>query len=345
MSTKNPSEQIILVTGASGFVAGHVLSSFLDKGYNVRGTVRSESTAEQVRKLHAKYSEQLTFVIVPDMSLPGAFDEAVKGVDGVIHTASPFTFDVKDMETELLIPAINGSKHILEALAAHAPNAKRMVLTSSFASIVDLSGSHGPGYTYSEDDWNPCTYDEAKSSTNGAVAYCASKALAEHAAFDWVKEHQPTFDLTTICPPMIYGPLNHTVTDMKKLNQSSADIYRFVNGSMKEGVGSTDSRQFCDVRDVAEAHLRAYETPAAGGQRFAITSGNFFYEDVAAILREEFPESKDKFADPTQGEYPPVPFTLSNERAKQVLGMTFRPLKETIIDTARSLFALEKSLA
>jgi L-serine deaminase len=75
--------QTVLVTGASGFVAGHVLNEFLNAGYNVRAAVRSEATADKVRKTHSKHPEALSFVIVPDISVPGAFNEAVKGVDGV----------------------------------------------------------------------------------------------------------------------------------------------------------------------------------------------------------------------------------------------------------------------
>lgn len=75
--------QTVLVTGASGFIAAHVVEAFLQKGYNVRGTVRSDKTAAKVLKTHAKYSEQISVAIVPDIAAPNAFDEAVKGVDGV----------------------------------------------------------------------------------------------------------------------------------------------------------------------------------------------------------------------------------------------------------------------
>lgn len=73
----------VLITGASGFVASDVLTSFLQRGYHVKATVRSDATAEKVKKSHAKYASQLSFAIVKDVAAPGAFDEAVKGVDGV----------------------------------------------------------------------------------------------------------------------------------------------------------------------------------------------------------------------------------------------------------------------
>lgn len=86
-----PSSQTILITGGSGFVAAHVLNSFLRRGYAVRTTVRSEQSAEKVKQSHSQYLSKLSFAIVKDITADGAFDDAVKDVDGVIHTGMPNT--------------------------------------------------------------------------------------------------------------------------------------------------------------------------------------------------------------------------------------------------------------
>ena len=179
-------------------MATHIISSFLSAGYNVRGTVRSEKSASAVKKTHANHASKLSFSIVHDIAAPHAFDSAVKGVDGVIHNASPFAFDVKDNEKELLIAAIQGTKSCLEAVKEFAPNVKRVVVTSSFAAIVDMSKGMRPGYTYTESDWNPCTYEDAKNG-DGAMAYCASKAFAEREAWEFGKDEGVKFDVVTIC--------------------------------------------------------------------------------------------------------------------------------------------------
>ena len=239
-NTAKRKPQLILLTGASGFVATHVLNSLLQHGYNVRGTVRSEASASKVRKTHSHLlngdDSRLSFAIVQDVAKPGAFDEAVTGVDGVIHTASPFPMQVDNNERDLLDPAIKGTTEVLKAILKDAPQVKRVVITSSFASIMDLMQGNRPGYTYSEKDWNPITYEQAKSG-DVQTAYCASKTFAEKAAWDFVKTEKPNFDLATICPPMVYGPLDHD-TSLNHLNTSSADIFRFMNGSQKE-VGQT----------------------------------------------------------------------------------------------------------
>ncbi|KAJ5806288.1 NAD(P)-binding protein [Penicillium pulvis] len=336
-----PTDKTILITGASGFVATHVVKAFLERGYQVRGTVRSEQTAVNVRKNFLEYSDRLSFTIVEDIAQPGAFDEAVQGVDGIIHTASPFQFVVVDQEKDLLQPAIHGTTSILQA-ALGQPQITRIVITSSFAAVANLSKGLWPEHTYTENDWNPITYEEAKVA-DGVSAYCASKAFAEKAAWDLLEKEKPHFSLATICPPMVYGPVEHHVQDMSKLNTSAADIYRLVNGSTQE-VPPTGFPAWADVRDVAEAHLRAFEVDQAANERFLITSGNYSYEDVCDVLRTGFPEIKDKIPMGQVGASQPAVYKVSNQKAKSVLGMEFRSLESSMQDTVKSLLELETKL-
>jgi nucleoside-diphosphate-sugar epimerase len=339
----SPSQQIILITGASGFVAAHILTSFLEKGYNVRGTVRSPSSAQNVKESHAKYGDKLTFVIVPDITVEGAFDEAVKGVDGVIHTASPFTFNVEDPEKDLLIPAIKGTTGILESIQRCNPSVKRVVITSSFAAINDPSKGSRPGHIYTEADWNPTTYDEAKKGPPN-FSYGASKKLAEKAAWDYVEKNKPNFTIATINPPMIYGPNEHKVESLDKLNTSSVQIYDLINGKSKEVPGNR-VWGFADVRDVGQAHLRAYERPEAGGQRFLIATGNFSFQQMCDIIRKEFPELREKTPKGNEGAPLPDVYRYDASKAKKVLGMEFISLEQCVKDTVANLLELEKTLS
>ncbi|KUI69592.1 hypothetical protein VM1G_04828 [Cytospora mali] len=333
---KSHGKGLILITGATSYVGTNVIKTFLANGYHVRGQVRNESSAKKVHKVFPQAGGALTTVIVPDITTAGAFDEAVKGVAGVVHTASPFLLEVKDNEKDLLDPAVKGTSRILEAVAAHAPQVKRVVITSSFASILDPMQGQRPGYTYTEEDWNPVTYEQAIAGP-GPVAYCGSKKFAEKAAWDFVEKNKPGFTVSTICPPMVYGPAEHDA-DIKSLNTSMHDIYRLMDGSHKEP-GPTAFPAFADVRDVGEAHFRAYEKAEPG--RYFITSGTFEYIDVAEILRKYHPDRVDKIADPAltpRAEF----FKVDNTKTGKALGMTFRGLDECIRDTAVSLIALEQ---
>ena len=110
-------------------------------------------------KNHPKVpSEKLSYVIVPDIAKEDAFDEAVKSdppFEVLIHTSSPFHFNVSDTKSDLLDPAIIGTTGILKAAKKNAPTVKQVVITSSFASIIDSTKGSRPGYVYSEADCEP----------------------------------------------------------------------------------------------------------------------------------------------------------------------------------------------
>lgn len=331
------SKGLILVTGATSFVAAPIIELFLNAGYQVRGQVRNESSSQKVHKVFPTAGTALTTVIVPDITVPGAFNAAVKDVVGVIHTASPFTVDVENNERDLLDPAIKGTTRILEAVYEHAPQVKRVVVTSSFAAIMDPAKGAWSGGTYTEKDWNPTTYEVAVSTEHGVVAYCASKTFAEKAARDFVEAKKPNFTLSTINPPMIYGPPSHDV-DIKHLNASMAEFYRLMDGSSKEP-GLTAVPAFADVRDVAVAHFKAFELAEPG--RFLVSSGSYEYRDVARVLREEFPDRADKIADPEATPHQDA-YKVDNSATAKTLGMTFRTARECFRDTGLSLIALEQ---
>jgi nucleoside-diphosphate-sugar epimerase len=146
-------EQLILLTGASGFVGGQILHDLLAEGYRVRCAVRSESSAASIRNIHSASSDQLTFATVTNFMDPDAFNDAVQGVSGIIHTASPFVLQSKDHENDLVNPAIQGTLHVLQATYKHASlQLSRVIVTSSFASILDMEKGYRPGYAYSEAD-------------------------------------------------------------------------------------------------------------------------------------------------------------------------------------------------
>ncbi|EHK21712.1 uncharacterized protein TRIVIDRAFT_70733 [Trichoderma virens Gv29-8] len=334
----------VLVTGASSFVGAHVIEQFLSEGTPVRGVVRSQSSADRVLKVNSQYASLLSLAIVPDITKPGAFDEAVNGIDGVIHIASPFKANIRDNEKDVLIPAIEGTTQVLESTYKHAPQVKRIVITASFAAVVDLSKGLRDGYIYNEKDFNPATYDEAKSKdADFGFAYCASKVLAEKAAWKFVEEKKPNFSVAVINPPIIYGPNRHFIDDLNNLNTSSGMFYSLMNGSRSE-VPPTAFWAIVDVRDVAVAHKVAYYKPEAGGQRYLTTLGRFSFQQICDILREEFPDLRDRVPVGNPGELITGVYDVDNTKVKKELGIDFIPLRQMVIDTAKNFLELEKTL-
>lgn len=294
-----------------------------------------------MKAAQGELASRLSFVIVPNVSAPGALDEAVKGVSGVIHTASPFNMNPTNNETDLLQPAISMTTNVLAA-AATSPSIKRVIITSSFAAILDLTAGNRPGYVYTEEVWSPVTYAEAAASTNGAFTYCASKKLAEEAAWKWMEENEPSFDLTTICPPWVFGPSINPIRNLDHLNESTEAIWKLVNGSAEE-VPGIDFAGFCDARTAAQAHLKAYELDAAAGERFLVGS-HFDYQSAVDAIRKGFPELEGRVPVGKPGVVEDV-YVPDGGKAERVLGVRYVSLEDCMVDTVRDLLEAEKRLA
>lgn len=304
-------------------------------------TVRSEEKAQKIKDAHPDTpSSKLDFRIVPDIAVEGAFDEAVKtpGLEAVIHTASPFHFNVTDTKKDLLDPAIIGTTGVLKAIKKNAPTVKRVAITSSFAAIVDAGKGTGAGHTYSEKDWNPIT--ESQALENPASGYRASKTFAEKAAWDFVEKEKPNFTLSTINPPLVLGPIVHYLNNLDALNTSNQSIRNFITGQNKKEIPPANVYLWVDVRDVALAHVKAIELPEAAGKRFFVTAGYFSGREVCEIIRKNFPDLEKELPpkDAKGGDYPEGDlYKYDNSRTKEVLGIKFRGLEESVVDTVKSL--------
>ncbi|KAJ6172228.1 hypothetical protein N7470_001295 [Penicillium chermesinum] len=302
-------------------------------------TVRSEEKGKRILDAHANVpKEKLSFVIVADVAQDGAFDEAVKSdppFDYVLHTASPFHFNVQDPVKDFLDPAIKGTTGILKSIKAYAPSVKRVVVTSSFAAIVNPSGHPK---VYDETVWNPITWEEA---LDHSRVYRGSKTFAEKAAWEFVEKEKPNFDLATINPPLVLGPVVHYLNSLETINTSNQRILDLVRGKYKEQLPPTGVMFWVDVRDVALAHVKAIEVSEAGGKRFFVLEGFFSNKKIADVIRETHPELDSKLP-PKDAEDDSMEGTLefSNSRSKELLGMKYRSLRESVSDAVNSLLEL-----
>ncbi|KAK9479866.1 hypothetical protein V1514DRAFT_219422 [Lipomyces japonicus] len=323
----------VLLTGSSGFIAGHILQVLISRNYTIIATVRSQAKADYLAKIYPNAA--LSFVIVPDIVVADAFDEAVKGVDYVIHTASPFHFQVTDPVVDLLDPAVKGTKGILNAIQKYAPQVKKVIITSSFAAIVNAEKGSWPEHTYTEIDWNPVTWEQAIND-GPSTTYRASKTFAEKAAWDFLEDNKPKFSITTINPPLVFGPMLHDVKP-GTINTSNANIWNLINGSAKE-ILPTAIPVWVDVRNVAEAHVNAIDNPKTDNQRYFIVAGQFTFQNIANIVRKQFPEIKDKVpkGDPENSE-PNNFFNVDNKKSIKDLGIEYISLEKSIVDLTKQL--------
>jgi dihydroflavonol-4-reductase len=271
--------QPVVVTGASGFIAKHILLALLVAGHTVRGTLRTPSRADEVRAaLRPNLSDpaaldRLSFVTL-DLDRNDGWDEAMAGAAALLHTASPFPLATPRDPGDLIRPAVEGTRRALSA-AAEA-GVRRVILTSSLAAIL---GGGDPARTtpFTETDWTDPDNPRV-------TAYERSKTLAERAAWDIARDRG--LRLTTINPGMVLGrPLDtHT-------GSSVSLVARILRG--RDPMLPDIAFLIADVADVAAVHARALGEPATEGQRIPVGSAKSLpLPEWARILRTAYPDRR-----------------------------------------------------
>jgi len=312
-------QKLVAVTGASGYVAGELIKQLQEKGYTVRGTVRS--LKDEVKTKHLVDTFPNLKLFEADLLSPGSFDECFKGVHAVFHTASPFQLVVKDPQTELIDPAVNGTKNVLASVEKSLDTIKFVVVTSSVAAVIQQDTSNYPAdKVWTEEDWN-----NTSSIDNGP--YRLSKYLAEKAAWDIAKGK--SYKLTTINPSFVMGPPISSRTDATSI----ATVVKLMSGGFKDGAAPS-AFGVADVRNVAQAHIACIEKPEANG-RYMITSEDGIPQlQLAKYLKDEFPDYP--LPEKQNGELPNVP-KMSNAKARKDLGIEFIPVKQSMVDMGHAL--------
>ena len=310
----------VLVTGGSGYLATRLIADLLLSGTGVRATIRSGDGEAGVREAvrRAGVDDANLELFVASLTADDGWDKASAGVDGIYHLASPMV--QTDNPDEIVTSARDGVLNVLRAARDQA--VRRVVMTSSFAAV---GYSPKPVRDYTEADWTD-------PNTPGLAPYPLSKTVAERAAWDFIEREGAGTELVVVNPTFVAGP---TLTSQVR---SSLQLFT----AMLDGMMTSVPRQrfgIADVRDVAELHIAAMNTPQAAGKRYlALADGpTMTYLDVALVLRDRLGPLAQRV--PTQqapGEEPPA-LVIHNDRAKQELGFRPRPAEMTIIETAESL--------
>ena len=341
---KAMSGELVLVTGGSGFIGAHCIMRLLADGHMVRTTVRSRAreadVREMLRRAGAEPGERLEFAEA-DLTSDAGWAEAVAGCAYVLHVASPFPVNQPRDADELVRPAREGTLRVLKA--ARDAGVRRVVQTSSFAAVG--YGHPERATPFDETDWTNLDGP-------GVTAYVKSKTLAERAAWDFVAREGSGLELATVNPVGVLGPV------LGRDLSSSVELLR----SLMEGAVPAAPRTWfglVDVRDVADLHVRAMTSPAAKGERFIATGGDFLSViEMARILRAEAGPLGKKapswqmpdclvrlmalFMPAARATVPELGKmkNATSAKAKRLLGWAPRTPREAILASAESLVAL-----
>ncbi|OBA25186.1 NAD(P)-binding protein [Hanseniaspora valbyensis NRRL Y-1626] len=341
-------KQTVFLSGATGFIAQHIIKQLLDsKKFKVIGSVRSEKKGNSLAKNFN--SPDLSFVYVKDISLETAFDEAFKQygseIDYVVHTASPFHFDITDINKDLIIPAKIGSTGIFKASVKYAPNLKHFVVTSSYAAMNDFLKETDHNLHLNEQSWNEMSFDQALE--NPVFGYCYSKKIAEQTVWDLSKELNVKFGTTAVNPVYVFGPQCFDSSVTKVLNTSCEIVNKFVHINPETEVDESNKASYVDVRDVARAHIEPLlNSEKFNGKRLLMDGGRFGNQSIIDILNE-IPQLKGKIPVGTSHRDDDIASQMAvidNNETKKLLGFQFITLEKTVKDTALQILKVEGQL-
>ncbi|EEF48916.1 phenylacetaldehyde reductase [Ricinus communis] len=318
MSSDSGEGKTVCVTGASGYIASWIVKFLLQRGYTVKASVRDPNDPRKTEHLRSlDGAEERLQLFKADLLEEGSFDAAVEGCRGVFHTASPFYHDITDPQ-ELIDPAVKGTLNVLNS-CAKTPSVKRVVLTSSIAAVAYNGKPRTPEVVVDE-TW----FSDPDFCRESKLWYVVSKTLAEDAAWKFAKEKG--LDLVAINPAMVVGPLLQPT-----LNTSAAAVLSLLKGA---NTFPNASFGWVNVKDVANAHIQAFEIPSASG-RHCLVERVAHYSEVVNITRELYPDFQ--FPEKCADEKPYVPtYQVSKEKAKG-LGIDFIPLNVSLKETVESL--------
>ncbi|KAM0920236.1 hypothetical protein ACQ4PT_007638 [Festuca glaucescens] len=339
---KPPQQQLVCVTGAGGFIGSWVVKELLLRGYRVRGTARDPADSKNAHLLALEGAEERLALCRADLLNYDSLRAAFTGCHGVFHVASPVSNDpvsplpllcsllgiftcmvrllitCRCMLQELVPVAVEGTRNVISA-AADA-GVRRIVFTSSYGA-VHMDPNRSPGAVLDETCWSD--YEYCKQSGN---LYCCAKMMAEITATEEAAKRG--LELAVVVPSMTMGPMLQ-----QALNFSSSHVARYLTGAKPTYPNAVAA--YTDVRDVARAHLLAYERPDARG-RYLCIGAVLHRAHFLKLLKELFPQYPVTAKCEDDGKPMVKPYKFSNQRLKD-LGLEFTPLRHSLYETVTCL--------
>ncbi|GIC92803.1 uncharacterized protein Aud_009276 [Aspergillus udagawae] len=324
--------ELIFITGATGFVGSATALAALKAGYRLRVCVRKAS--EKLQALLSEYSEQVEYVTVPDLTEETAFQGKLNGVDYILHLASavPRGTDKKDY----FIPAVKGTTVLLKE-AAGVTSIKKVVVTSSRAALIPLTGIPAGGIVKEDNDWDLSVDENASFEVPNDPAatafrlYHASKLLSNNAAWSFWRDEKPHYSLVSLHPAFVLGH-NLVQSSSDEIGSNSVLWKPIMTGNFGRSVAGVH------IQDVAEAHIKVLNPDIPDGSKYLLAGKPITWKEVAQIVHRDYPNVGTKISMDAEGGT--VPY--DNTKAEQELGMKWRSWEQMIHEVMDQQLGLVK---
>ncbi|KAF9889734.1 hypothetical protein FE257_007040 [Aspergillus nanangensis] len=277
-STTIPPGGLVLITGVNGFLASHLALQLLQRGYAVKGTVRTPETASWITSAMKSHYPNAPFqaVVIPNLSAPGIMDSLLQDVSGVVYMAADTSLNPSPHE--VITPGLAALQSALESAASN-PSVKRFVLTSSYTAAVDtfVSPPSTTTTTITPSSWNttsgarawaPPPYDPPRA----LDVYQSLKTETEKLLWNFAREQNPAFVCNSVLPGFVIGPIVHA-----RQRGSTAALVRayFDDPACSQAFAWISAPWVVDVGDTALLHLAGLVEEDVRGERLLALAGRF----------------------------------------------------------------------
>ncbi|KAL6879996.1 hypothetical protein HDV57DRAFT_521977 [Trichoderma longibrachiatum] len=317
------SENLVFITGASGYIGSHLVGDVLKAGHRVRVAVRSEEKSLLIKELYPSASDRIEYVVVPDMSQPSAYQDALKGVKYVFHLAGAMVGRGTNLQRDFLDPVVKGTLAILES-SAKEDGIRKVVIVSSFLSLMPMDGIRRNPFHIEANTGERYAGDIGMAFPEGLpgrlLKYQTGKVVAHQAYRDWVKETNPKLEVVSVHPSQVFGP---------SLVQRSADELRGVNYLMWTTLHSDEPLKtpflMVDDRDVSRALARISDANVPSGTELPLTGPAYTWKQFADTVKSNNPSLDIAF----EPEQEPT-LTMDMDATDKYLKMEWTSMEDTI---------------
>ncbi|KAL6693902.1 hypothetical protein J3F84DRAFT_396173 [Trichoderma pleuroticola] len=317
------SESLVFITGATGYIGTHLVGDVLKAGHRVRVAVRSLEKSQLIKELYPSAADKIEYAVVPDMSQPSAYQDALKGVNYVFHLAGAMVDKGIELERDFVDPAVNGTLSILES-AKEEPSIRKVAIVSSFLSLMPMDGVMRNPFHINANTGERFAADYKMAFPEGLpgqlLKYQTGKIIGHQAYRDWIKKENPKFTVVSVHPSQVFGP---------SLVQKSSSELSGVNFLMwmtlqSDGPPITPYLMV-DVRDVSLALARIIDANVPSGTELPITGPLYTWKQYASLINSKYPSLAIKFA---PQEEPAM--TMDRDVTDKYLKVNWTPAEETI---------------
>ncbi|KAF8625482.1 hypothetical protein AX15_005356 [Amanita polypyramis BW_CC] len=333
----------VLITGANGYIGVWVVHTLLEQGYSIRAAVRSKSRAEFMIDLFGSYGDKFELSVVKDITMDGAFHDVVKGMDAIVHTASPVS-STSDIESKKVGAVVNGTLEVLKSALLYGIDVNRVILIGS---TVTLGTTSREPIVLSEKNWNHESIDEFEQiGWNSLNKYSATRTLAERNAWTFYHDNRQSiaWDLTVIIPTYVYGPTLISLTSPSELNLSLKLFYNAIVDPTESPSRLANDRSagWVHIRDLTLAITKSLCVPEVGGERIIINAGSAIWQDWLDVAHTLSPSSIPSHAlgtgkalpvgNPGAGKNFVHMIQFDASKSRKILQMEYRSMEETARD-------------